>query len=45
VKTVKPGGSADHSGKVEANDVITHLNGKQVINCRLDVVVEVRGGV
>ena len=44
VKTVKAGGSADHSGKIEANDVITHVNGKAVINNRLrDVADTVRG--
>jgi C-terminal processing protease CtpA/Prc len=44
VKTVKAGGSADHSGKIEANDVITHVNGKSVINNRLrDVADTVRG--
>ena len=45
VKTVKAGGSADHSGKIEVNDVITHVNGKAVINNSLsDVRDMVRGG-
>ena len=46
VKTMKAGGSADHSGKIEANDVITHVNGEAVINNRAkDVTDMVRGGV
>ena len=44
VMALKAGASADLSGKIEANDVITHVNGKTVTNTRVrDISDTVRG--